>query len=192
MIVGQQHIRPAAAVGVTFRFPTGDSFNYLGSGALGGSMYLLAEYRAKLAPHFKLSYQWNDNTKILDLERGGAKRLPGGLSYAVGTDFRVLRRLTLNGDFLGSQFLNTPNFTVNTLQFNPAPSSGLNIPPSYTVVNALPNTYTSTSFSGGVKVSPHAGFVIYGNALVSLNNVGLRSDVVPVVGIAYNFARKAD
>lgn len=192
MIVGQQHIRPAAAVGATFRFPTGDSFNYLGSGALGGSMYLLAEYRAQFAPHFKLSYQWNDNTKILDLQGGNATRLPGGLSYAVGTDFRVLRRLTLNGDFIGSQFVNTPNFTANTYQFNPAPSSGLNIPPAYTVVSALPNTYTSTNFSGGLKFSPHSGLIFFGNALIPINNVGLRSNVVPVVGIAYNFSRKGD
>ncbi len=192
MIVGQQHSRPAAAVGATFRFPTGDSYNYLGSGALGGSMYLLAEYRARFSPHVKISYQWNDNSKILNLQQGSSARLPGGIAYAAGTDFRLQRKITLSGDFIGNQFVNTPNFTANTFQFNPAPPGGLNIPASYSVVTTPVNTYTTSNFSGGVKVSPRGGLILFGNALLSLNNVGLRSDVVPVVGIAYNFSRRSD
>lgn len=192
MIVGQQHIRPAAAVGATFRFPTGDSLNYLGSGALGGSLYLLAEYRARFAPHLKLAYQWNDSSKVLNLQQGAANRLPGGIQYAAGTDFRVNRKLTLSGDFLGNQFVNTPNFTANTFQFNPAPGPGLGIPSTYTVVTSPVNTYTTANFSGGVKFSPRGPLIFYGSALVSLNNVGLRSDVVPVVGIAYNFSKRSD
>ena len=72
------------------------------------------------------------------------------------------------------------------------PASGLGIPATYNLVSTPNNTYTPINFSGGVKFSPATNFLIYGNAVIQLNNVGLRSDVVPLVGIAYNFSKKAD
>ena len=193
MLLGQEHNRPAAAVGATFRFPTGDAYNYLGSGALGGSLYGLLEYRARLAPHMKVGYQWNDTTKILSPTlQSGSARLPGGLSYAIGTDFRIHPKLTLNADFLGNQFVNTPTFHKTTSPLNPVPqaSSGLTIT-TFDVVSTVASTYTTVNFSGGLKWQPFPHAVIYGNALIALSNVGLRSEVVPVVGIAYNFHREA-
>jgi hypothetical protein len=198
MLLGQEHNRPAAAIGATFRFPSGDSLNYLGSGTLGGSVYGLVEYRAKFSPHGKVSYQWNDVSKVLNLSTTGqstAIRLPGGLQYAIGTDFRAHRTLTLTADFLGSQFLNTPYFTETTFQFNPAPAAGTGVPSSYKLVSTPNNTYTTVNFSAGAKWTPLSKFphlLLYGNALMQLNNVGLRSDVVPLVGIAYNFAKKGE
>jgi hypothetical protein len=190
MVLGQDHNRLAAAIGATFRFDSGDSLNYLGSGALGGSAYGLLEYRARLAPHFKLGYQWNNTTKVLDLQTGTTKRLPGGLQYAVGTDFRVNRQLTIAADLLGSQFVNTPYFTETTLQFNPAPSASSGVPSAFQLVTTPANTYTTVNFSGGVKWSPLPHLVLFGNALMQVNNQGLRSDVVPLGGIAYNFSRR--
>jgi hypothetical protein len=189
MVIGQDHLPPAVAVGATFRFPTGDSFNYLGSGAMGGTIYGLAEYRAKLAPHFKVAYVWNDNTKILstDLQSGGT-RLPGGLSYALGADYRLNPKVTLSADLIGNQFINAPYFNQTSQPLNPAPTTP-GVPANFNNVAPIPNTYTTTSFSGGVKWSPIPHMVVYGNALVQLNDVGLRSDVVPLVGIAYNYKR---
>ena len=187
MLVGQNHTRPAAAVGATFRFPSGDSFNYLGSGAMGGGVFGLVEYRARFAPHLKLAYQWNDKAKVLDIANGGRAPLPGGLQYAFGTDFSVNKKLTLNVDLLGSQFINTYSFTVTTVPFNPAPPKGSGIPANYTVISTPPNTYSTANFSGGVKWSPVSRFLLYGNALIQINNVGLRSDIAPLFGIAYNF-----
>ena len=190
MVLGQDHNRPAAALVGTFRIPSGDSFNYLGSGALGGSLYGLFEYRARLAPHFKLGYQWNNTTKVLDLQGGATKRLPGGLQYAVGTDFRVNRQLTLAADLLGSQFVNTPYFTKTTLHFNPPPAANSGVPSTFQLVTTPANTYTTENFSGGVKWSPLPHLVLFGNALIQVNNLGLRSEVVPLAGIAYNFSKR--
>ena len=190
MVLGQDHNRPAAAMGATFRFATGDSLNYLGSGAIGGSAYGLVEYRARLAPHFKLGYQWNNTTKVLDLQNGTNKSLPGGLSYAAGTDFRVNRQLTLAADLLGSQFVNTPYFTQSTLAFNPPPPSNTGLSSLYHLVTTPPKTYTTVNFSGGLKWSPLPHLVLFGNALLQVNQQGLRSDVVPLGGIAYNFSRR--
>ena len=188
MLLGQEHNRSAAAVGATFRFRSGDSLNYLGSGALGGSLFGLVEYRARFAPHAKLSYSWNSTTKILNLQSSTAStRLPGGLQYALGTDFRLNPKVTLTADILGGQFVNTPNFVQTTYAFNPLPEANSGVPAEYKLVSTPANTYTTVNFSGGAKWSPFPHFLVYGNALLQMNNVGLRSDVVPLVGIAYNY-----
>lgn len=186
LLIGQERNRPAAAVGATFRFPTGDSFNYLGSGTLGGSIYGLLEYRAKFAPHFKIAYQWNDESKVLNFAQSGGTRLPGGLQYAAGTDFRVHRRLTLSADLLGNQIVNTPYFTKSTFDFNPIPPGATNVPTQYDLITTPVRTYTTAHFSGGIKLSPVAHLLLYANALIQINNVGLKSDVVPLIGVAYN------
>jgi hypothetical protein len=190
MVLGQDHNRVAAAVGASFRVPSGDSLNYLGSGAIGGNAYGLFEYRARLAPHFKLGYQWNNTTKVLDLQTGTTKTLPGGLQYAAGTDFRVNRQLTIAADLLGSQFVNTPYFTETPTQLNPKPPPSSGLSSQFNLVTTPHNTYTTANFSGGVKWSPVPHLVLYGNALIQVNNQGLRSNVVPLGGIAFNFSRR--
>lgn len=180
--------RPAIAGGFMLRLPSGDALNYLGSGAIGGNVYGLFEYRKKLAPHLKLSYQWNGNSQVMNLQAPSNTRLPGGLQYAAGADFKINGHLTLAGDLLGNQFVNTPSFVVTTLnsQSTPAPPPGVTI----NLATPLTNSYTTVNLSGGVKLYLGKGFLIYGNALKQVNNVGLRSDVVPLVGIAYKWSKK--
>lgn len=194
LLLGQDHNRPAAAAGLTLRLPTGQSLNYLGSGALGGSLYGLLEYRARFAPHFKVAYIWNDSSKVLNLNNQQADtRLPGGVQYAVGTDVKALKPLTLIFDLLGSQFVNSPYFTLTkNNSFVPVPPATSGVPSTYDVVVASKNTYTTLNVSGGIKFSPHPGFLLYANALAQTNHVGLRSEVVPLVGLAYNFSRRSD
>ena len=188
MILGQDLTKPAAAVGATFRFPTGDSLNYLGSGALGGSVYGLFEYRAKLTPHFKIAYQWNSTSRLMQTDPKVKVRLPGGLQVAFGADYKVHRKLTLAADFLTTEITNAPYLVGTTTAYNPAPPTEAQISPaSFTVVAPQTRTYTPIHFSGGAKYSLFSGFVLYGNALIQMNDNGLRSDVVPLVGIAYNF-----
>lgn len=194
LLLGQDRNRPAAAAGATFRFPTGQSLNYLGSGALGGSLYGLVEYRARLAPHFKISYAWNGSSNVLNLNKQETDtRLPGGIQYAVGADFKAFKPLTLSFDLLGSQFVNSPYFTVSkNNNFVPVPPPTSGVPNTYDVVVASRNTYTTINVSGGIKYSPVRSLVLYANALAQTNNVGLRSDIVPLVGIAYNFSRRSN
>jgi hypothetical protein len=187
LLVGGGGSRGAVATGLTIRFPSGDALSYLGSGAWGGNVYGLFEYRARLAPHFKVAYQWNGNSQVMDLLNAPHAQLPGGLQYAGGVDYKVARPLTLTVDVLGSQFVNTPSFNVSTLTL-PTATSGL--APSVSSIpftSSLNNTYTSANFSGGLKWSPAPHLLLYGNVMMAINNVGLRSDPVPLFGIAYNF-----
>jgi hypothetical protein len=186
MLMGGNGSRSAISAGATARFPSGDSLNYLGSGAFGGSVYGLFEYRARLAPHLKLSYQWNGNSQVMNLQSAPNTRLPGGMQYAVGADLKVVRSLTAAVDLLGNQFLNVPSFTLGTTNL-PGPAGTGGIPSTISSTNPINATYTTSNFSGGLKWSPKAHFLLYGNVLVQMNNVGLRSDPVPLFGIAYNF-----
>lgn len=186
MLIGQEGTRAAVSAGASARFPSGDALDYLGSGAFGGNIYGLFEYRARLAPHMKLSYQWNGNSQVMNLQAQPNTQLPGGLQYAAGADFKIVRSLTLAADLLGNQFVNVPSFTSTNPDL-PGPSGQGGIPKTIPFTASTTLTYTTANFSGGLKWSPKAHFLLYGNVLVQLNNVGLRSDPVPLFGIAYNF-----
>jgi hypothetical protein len=187
MVMGQEGSRGAVAAGVSARFPSGDALNYLGSGAFGGNIYGLFEYRARLAPHIKLSYQWNGNSQVMNLQTLPNTGLPGGLQYAAGVDFKAVRSLTLAADLLGNQFVNVQSFTLGTSPLPPPIVPQAGIPPTIPSTTRTNLTYTTANFSGGLKWSPKPHFLLYGNVLLQLNNVGLRSDPVPLFGIAYNF-----
>lgn len=189
LLIGAEGSRAAVAAGAQLRVPSGDELNYLGSGALGGNAYGLFEFRARLAPHLKVSYQWNNVSKLVN-PSGGTNRLPGGLSYAAGADLQVFRRLTLAADVLGSQFVNSPSISAGTLALKPTPGANSVAPASLPGVNPLTTTYTTADVSTGLKWSPFAHLVLYGNVLMQINNVGLRSDPVPLFGISYNFKAK--
>ncbi len=185
LLLGSEGSRTAVSAGFGMRFPSGDALNYLGSGAFGGNLYGLFEYRWKVAPHLKLSYQWNGTSQLMNLSApANTTRLPGGLQYDGGADIRISRPLTLAVDLLGNQFVNTPSFTLTT---NPAQHTTSPPAPysSYITVSHPPNTYTTVNFSSGLKYSLGKHFLVYGNVLIQANNVGLRSEPVPLFGLAY-------
>ena len=183
------------AGGIFIRFPSGNALNYLGSGAFGFNPYAVFSYQWKVAPHAKIGYLWNTNSVLIpSSSTGGSSQLPGGLQYDIGADWSAARQLTIAADFLGSQFLNSPYLV---------PCSGsacVTIPtsPSTTPSSLAPTTrsYTVNDFSLGAKWAPFAkkdqfksldNLILYVNALFQMNNVGLRSNVVPLFGISYKF-----
>lgn len=186
LLLGQEGRPPAVAAGADFRFPTGDALNYLGSGAYGFNLHGLFEYRWKLSPHLKLGYQWNTNSQLVNINAAPNTQLPGGLQYDAGGDYRVNRKLTVAADILGSQFVNTNSLVKFQNNLNPAPPANSSISASVISLNPTVKTYATANFSAGLKYRPFAHWIFYGNVLVPLNNVGLRSDPVPLVGISFN------
>lgn len=185
LLVGQEGERVAVSGGGSLRLPSGDAANYLGSGALGGEAYGLIEYRYKIAPHLKIAYQWNGTSKDLTIPGQPAVRLPGGLQYDIGSDFRLARTLSADVDLLGNQFVNSPSLIAASLPLIPASNP---TPPvaSIATVNSFQRTYTTMNFSAGAKWSPIPHFLVFANILKQTNSAGLRSEIVPLVGIAYH------
>jgi len=195
MLIGGDGNRAAMSAGASVRIPSGDSLNYLGSGAVGVNMYGLIEYRARLAPHVKIGYQWNGNSQLVNIQLAPTTRLPGGLQYAAGADAKIIHSLTLAVDLLGNQFDNTPSFALSTSPVCPSPVAGVctappastGLPGVFTTSTSFTNTYSTANVSAGLKWAPFPHFLLYGNVMKQINNVGLRSDLVPLFGIAYNF-----
>jgi hypothetical protein len=188
---GGESGRGSFAVGGVLRIPTGDALNYLGSGAYGFNIYALASYKARISPHVKIANQWNSNSVLLDPSGATHQRLPGGIEYGGGVDARIVRPLTASADVLGNQFVNTPSFTVGstTIPYSstPLPSGASTI--SLPTVSVVPHTYTTANLSAGLKWKPFRkeSIILYGNVLLQLNDVGLRSGPAPSGGISYSF-----
>lgn len=184
----------AVSVGASFRLPSGDTLNYLGSGAYGANVYGIFSYRSakyRVSPHLKLSYQWNGASVLVNPSTTTHTdyKLPGGAQYDAGADFRVLRTLTFAADVFGSQYENTPSYTPETLTLAQQNVASPTPPPVATLpgVSVASNTYTTGNLSTGFKWQPHAGFLLMANVTIPISNSGLHSNPVPLFGIAYNF-----
>jgi hypothetical protein len=191
---GGESGRGALAAGMLFRLPTGDALNYLGSGAYGYNLYALASYKAQFSPHVKVAYQWNTNSVLLNPTGSSSitnTRLPGGAQYSVGADYGISRHLTLSADVLANQSANANSLAISPITLNYAtPPSPAPSPAIFKQVSSVQNTYTAANLSFGLKVKPFRrkpNFVLYGNVLLQLNDVGLRSDPSPSGGISYSF-----
>jgi hypothetical protein len=171
------------------RTPTGDDVNLLGSGAYGFNPFVVYSYLWKVSPHAKIGYQWNTKSELNNptLQHGGNLALPGGLQYDLGADWALAKRLTVAGDILGNQFLNTPKIVIPTTATETLTKTGSSTTvPLYTTTTEN-SSYTLNNFSAGLKIALFRNLVVSGNMLVQLNNNGLRSRPTPLVGISYKF-----
>ncbi len=169
----------ALALGAELRLPSGDALNFLGSGTVGIKPYLVLSGKGRVAPHLDLGYQWNGSSVLARNSAGNDQQLPGYFLYDFGADMRATERLTLVADFLGQEFFNADRVTSPVIQA--IPNRGLSFP------GVLPTTgsYSADNLGVGLKVNPWNRLLVTGNVLVRLNSGGLRSNVVPLIGISY-------
>lgn len=176
--------------GLTVRTPTGDDLNFLGSGAWGINLYAVYSYLAKVSPHAKVAYQWNTSTELNNPTQkfGQNQSLPGGMQYDAGADWGVSRHITIAGDILGTQFLNTPTYTTTTTSLEVA-SSPTATPTSTKITssNVVNSSYTVSNVSTGIKINPFRELVLSANVLFQITDNGLRARPTPLVGISYKF-----
>ena len=172
------------AVGGIVRLPSGDPLNYLGSGAWGFNPYGIVTYQWTVSPHARLGYIFNSDTVLVPNGSGGRSHLPGGLQYDVGADTLIWKKFstTLAADLLGYYVVNSPYLIPTTTTI---PGYGLTFPN----LEKVTKSYNSDQLSIGIKAKPisNLDFLIYANVLWQLNNVGLRSNLVPLIGISYKF-----
>lgn len=190
------------AAGLLIRFPSGDALNYLGSGAYGFNPYAVFSYDARLSPHARVGYQFNTSTVLLPVPDSSGKYLypnsignyglPGGLQYNIGADYVLFKKVltSVTADFLGTYIVNSPILLRSTVGAAYSPLSAAfpdNVPQSSPALITGKTSYGSNQLSLGVKMKPVKTFLLYGNVLFQLNNVGLRSNPVPLIGASYTF-----
>lgn len=165
------------ALGSEVRFPTGDEANFLGTGAYGIKPYIVFSRSGRLTPNINLAYQWNGSSVLsLNPNTGAEQNLPSSFLYSGGVDFRAFPKLTLTAEFIGQAVINGPRLALTTA---PTPAGSF---PSLINQSA---SYAMDNLGAGFKYSPFRGLLISANALVALDEGGLRSKVVPLVGISY-------
>jgi hypothetical protein len=169
------------AAGLDVRMPTGDAYNFLGSGTLGLRPFLAVSMRRrKVTPHLNVGYQWNGSSVLAgNIFTGTSGHLPNQVTYAVGFDAGINKKLSLAADVLGQEIFN---------------SQALG---STTFVAANGTTYPDTNFTKrninirngavGLKVNPVGMLLVSFNVLFEMNEAGLRSRVVPLLGLSYTF-----
>jgi hypothetical protein len=174
--------RIGLAAGTELRFPSGDARNFLGSGAFGVKPYVVLSRRGRLAPHLNVGYQWNSNSPLAT-DQKGEERLPAFFSYAAGADIGVTKRLTVVADLMGQHFFDAPQ--VSTPRMVTAPVNNQQV--SFSSIVLVNGSYNVNNLGVGLKANPWNHLLVTANALVKLDEGGVRATVVPLVGISYSF-----
>jgi hypothetical protein len=188
--------RAGIAAGVDVRFPTGDSLNYLGSGAYGTKPFAVFSYRARVSPHVLVGYEWNTHSITAgDVVTGVKGKVPNDFVYSVGADARVTKWLTGDFDIVGQRVFGTETVSIEPDQFLANCGSCTADPsPATVTANNLadhPNvSYNITNASMGFKARPFpklSRLVFTANVLIRLDSGGLGSRAAPLAGIGYTF-----
>jgi Putative MetA-pathway of phenol degradation len=178
------------ALGTDVRIPSGDELNFLGSGTIGIKPYVAASRRGKISPHGNLGYQWNGDSILNANSQLQKQRLPTDFFYMVGMDANLSKHVTLVADLFGKVYFNAPRLS-NPVPFPVGHDSVVPltvIPYTDTLVeNSLGLGIKSQVFANFKKSQRLANLVVTGNVLLKLNNGGLRSTAVPLVGLSYSF-----
>jgi hypothetical protein len=199
------------ASGLEVRFPTGDEFNLLGSGAYGLNPYVVFSRQGRFTPHVNVGYQWNGFSDLyvnpcitappgpLSCQPKSTSspnyslptlRLPSDLNYSAGVDIGIVKRLTFVADLVGQHYFNalrvTPAAPASQVIPNLPPNAVLRSQPTVGITNG---SYDNDNLGLGFKVNPVGHLLLYANVLIRLNQGGLRSDFVPLVGVSYKFGK---
>jgi hypothetical protein len=171
--------RSGFALGADVRVPSGDPYNFLGTGAIGLRPFAAVSYRAgRFAPHVNFGYEWNGNSVLAgDVTTATKRRLPSDLSYAGGLDIGINRRATFAFDILGRTILNGEQVTQTTY----TDALGRSVPD----IAIQKSTYNIVDGSAGFKINLVGKFLLHANVLFKLNDAGMRAKVVPLVAISY-------
>jgi hypothetical protein len=174
--------RAGIALGLEARLPTGRAEDLLGSGSFGLKVFeaVSATYR-RVAPHVNVGYQWNGDTVLAgDVATGVKGELPDELSYVIGADVGIEKRLSIAVDVLGRHSSDAPKLSSST--FTPAGSQE-----TFQDIAFGVGSLNVVSGSFGLKANVAGTMLVTFNLQFKLNDAGVRAKVAPLIGIEYGF-----
>jgi len=168
------------AAGTDLRLPTGNELNFLGSGTWGVRPFAALSFSGRFAPRANLGYLFNGDSILAgDISKNTSSRLPGSLTYSVGADYGVSPRLSLSADFLGQTLINAKRISAATFtDLDKLPVSN---------ISTSEENVTQASVAVGGKINPFGKLLVTANILFRVNDAGLHSKPVPLVGLSYTF-----
>jgi hypothetical protein len=182
--------RAAIAVLTDVRLKTGDEKNFLGSGAVGVKPFVAASLKyGPFSPHLNVGYQWNGKSALADrvtltgvnTTSVESHNLPKQVFYSAGADFSVIKRITFAADFLGQRLFDAETI-VPTVYYH-ASDPSIRFPQLARDIRGL----TMNNFAFGFKVNLVGELLWAANVVFRLDNNGLRSRPVPMLGLSYSF-----
>jgi Putative MetA-pathway of phenol degradation len=174
--------KSAIAVGLDLRLPTGDAYNFLGSGTYGVRPFATYSYSARVSPHASFAFEKNGSSVLagtVTSQPVTTAPLPNVVSYAGGADGSVTHWLGVSADYIGNSLLNEPRFKTTSY----TDAAGINYP----TITTFTSTANQANISLGAKVRPLARLLVTGNVLFRLNDAGLHFKPSPLVGVSYTF-----
>jgi hypothetical protein len=175
--------RGGMALGLELRLPTGQEENLLGSGSLGIKVFdAMSITFGRIAPHLNVGYQRNSASVLAgDVTTGTKGDLPDELSYGVGADVGIEKRLSIAFDLIGRHSADAPRLSSTTFE---TPGSSLQSFPDIAFsVGAL----NVVSGALGMKVNIGGTMLATFNLQFKLNDAGVRTRITPLVGLEYAF-----
>lgn len=169
------------SLGADIRMPTGDPYNFLGSGAAGIQPFAVVSARTRrLTPHFNFGYQINGKSPLAGNIFAGTKgHLPNAFNYDAGFDTGIDKRLSIAFDVIGQEVFGTQSIRSSTF----TAADGSQYPDTFFYRKNL----NMTNGSIGFKVNPVSTILLSLNVLFEMNQAGLRAPVVPLIGISKTF-----
>ena len=174
--------RVGVAAGMDVRVPTGNELNFLGSGTWGVRPFGAISFSGRFAPRANIGYLVNGDSVLGgDISTNKSDRLPSVFTYSFGADYGISPRLSLSGDFLGQTLINAKRISASTFTDFFQQNTVSNISPiSQANVN-------QASIAAGAKINPIGKLLVTLNVLFRVNDAGLHSKPVPLVGLSYTF-----
>lgn len=153
--------RPLAfAAALDLRLPAGDEDNLLGLGEVRVRPFFIASAVVfGVAPHVNIGFDLGDTAEF-----------PNEFFYRLGFDWPIVKPVTFAFDLLGRQLISNERPKAGR-----APGSG-EIAGESIMDAAI-----------GVKVNPWRNVLLLLNALVALNDTGLRDTITPLIGVEVSF-----
>jgi hypothetical protein len=171
-----------AALGLEARLPTGQVENLLGSGSFGLKAFgAVSAIYGRVAPHLNAGYQWNGRTVLAgDVATNVKGDLPDELSYVVGADVGIEKRLSIAFDVLGRHSTDAPRLSNSTFTAAGSQATFQDIAFGVGTLNVLSGAF-------GLKANVAGTMLVTFNLQFKLNDAGVRAKVTPLVGIEYGF-----
>lgn len=169
------------AVLVDVRLPTGEDADFLGTGKTNIRFAgIISKKIGDFTPHLNVGY-----------DKRSAKLDSDEFEFAVGFDQKIVSGLTFAFDILGEIDVNSDDAIVlfpGTRTIVDRPESGQGQAVREIDLSNIPERDNDNvlNASFGFRYAPSASVILLGNILVPLNNGGLRSTVVPTIGLTFS------
>ena len=145
-----------------------------------GGLTPLSQFEV-LTPHLNIGFTLSGDS---DSE---FVRVTDEFNYTAGTEVVLSPRLTITGDLVGRNLIDSGRLVEEPKTFNWRTAAGVAGSSTFVEFAAQPGNLNLLLGAAGVRYNPGRNLLISGSVLFPLTDAGIRSEIIPVVGFEYAF-----